>query len=305
MDIRQTNPGIMILVEAYLDLYGLEPYTFRLLAHIARRGQKNDCVSALEKMATVCKMGTRKAQDALDELYRLDIVKKQSRYHQPSACQVIHDIREWAKPKDNWDVRTDLQKEQQDSFAHWKERQELTRMGMEETPSKVIFIHGYLDLYGLDPYAFRILAHIARRGTCVDSIGKIATVCKMSDKKVQTTLKYLCKQRLVYKPDKTGNNSKPTWYRVAPVSDWKEPSNNWENQRYLTRLKNYEIKYKAEPEKYKSMLDCHEAKLEKYTTELSKELEKVKASMLSSGILAESMKGEKNNREHLSDTVAL
>lgn len=308
MDKQQNNPDLMIFVEAYLDLYGLEPYTFRLLAHIARRGQRNDCVSSLEKMATVCKMGVRKAQDALEELYRLDIVTKESRHHQPSACRVIQDVREWAKPKENWkdsEFRTALQKERQDSFVRWKEKQEFNRISLEtrsevldKTRSEVIFVHGYLDLYGLDPYAFRLLAHIARRGTCVDSIGKIAAICRIGVRKVQSTLGYLYQEGLI---TRIVRKSQTNWYKIAPINQWDEPSNNWENQRYLTRLKTYEVKYKTEPEKYASRLAKYQAKLEKYTTELNQELAKVRDSMLDSGVLTKSITDNENNYDSLPD----
>jgi len=84
----------------------------------------------------------------------------------------------------------------------------------------MIFVHGYLDLYGLDPYEFRVFAHIARRGTCISTVETIALICKMSVRKVQGVLKRLDQLGLVQKETRKGRT---TQYRVAPVDDWKKP----------------------------------------------------------------------------------
>ncbi len=74
---KKSNPSNgMIFIHADLDLYGLNPYQFRLYAHIARRGE---CYSSLQTIARICKMSVRKAQYGLKELESLGMIKKEIR----------------------------------------------------------------------------------------------------------------------------------------------------------------------------------------------------------------------------------
>lgn len=93
-------------------------------------------------------------------------------------------------------------------------------METKSQPERMIFVHGYLDLYRLDPYEFRVLAHIARRGKCVAKVETIALICKMSVRKVQGVLKRLDELKLVVKTPRKGRT---TEYTVAPIEAWKDP----------------------------------------------------------------------------------
>ncbi|KYC40006.1 hypothetical protein WA1_29040 [Scytonema hofmannii PCC 7110] len=90
-------------------------------------------------------------------------------------------------------------------------------------PSSVAFIHNLLDEYGLDPYEFRIYAHIVRRtggkpeGVCFASLRKTAEICKMSMRKAQQAVKVLVKANLVTQTKRTGRTDE---YRVTHIGDW-------------------------------------------------------------------------------------
>jgi len=90
-------------------------------------------------------------------------------------------------------------------------------------PSSVAFIHNVLDEYGLDPYEFRLYAHIVRRtggktqGVCFASLRKTAEICKMSMRKAQQAIKVLIQANLITQTKRTGRTDE---YRVTPVSDW-------------------------------------------------------------------------------------
>jgi predicted MarR family transcription regulator len=90
-------------------------------------------------------------------------------------------------------------------------------------PSSVAFVHNFLDEYGLDPYEFRLYAHIVRRtggkpeGVCFASLRKTAEICKMSTRKAQQAIKVLIKANFVTQTKRTGRTDE---YRVTPVSEW-------------------------------------------------------------------------------------
>ena len=77
-----------------------------------------------------------------------------------------------------------------------------------------------LDLYGLDPYEFRIYGHIARRGDCYANLKTIAAICKMSVRQAQYALKDLTDKKLITKIIRKGTTDR---YQIADRSEWKEP----------------------------------------------------------------------------------
>lgn len=94
---------------------------------------------------------------------------------------------------------------------------------VKEAPVSVAFVHNFLDEYGLDPYEFRLYAHITRRtggkpdGVCFSSLNKIAKICKMSPRKAQQAMKVLIRGNLVVQNKRVGRTDE---YRVRPSSDW-------------------------------------------------------------------------------------
>jgi hypothetical protein len=80
-------------------------------------------------------------------------------------------------------------------------------------PKKAIFVHSALDQVGLDVYEFRLLGHIARRGSCFASLATTADLCKMSVRKAQSTLKSLEKRGFIEKKQRLGRTDV---YKLAP-----------------------------------------------------------------------------------------
>lgn len=90
-------------------------------------------------------------------------------------------------------------------------------------PTSIAFIHNLLDEYGLDPYEFRLYAHMVRRtggkpdGVCFASLRKTAEICKMSTRKAQQGIKVLVEANLLTQTKRTGRTDE---YRVTPFGDW-------------------------------------------------------------------------------------
>jgi MarR-like DNA-binding transcriptional regulator SgrR of sgrS sRNA len=90
-------------------------------------------------------------------------------------------------------------------------------------PASVAFVHNFLDEYGLDPYEFRVYAHVVRRTggkpnkVCFASLTKIAAICQMSVRKAQQSLKVLLEANLISQTKRKGRTDE---YRVIPASEW-------------------------------------------------------------------------------------
>lgn len=90
-------------------------------------------------------------------------------------------------------------------------------------PTSVAFIHNFLDDYGLDPYEFRIYAHMVRRtggkqeGVCFASLTKTSKICKMSVRKAQQAIKVLVEANFLRKNPRIGRTDE---YRVTLPEEW-------------------------------------------------------------------------------------
>ena len=84
-------------------------------------------------------------------------------------------------------------------------------------------VHSDLDEYGLDPYEFRIYAHVVRRtggkltGECFAKLKKTSEICHMSVRKAQYSFSVLCKAGLLTKESRPGRSD---IYKLTPKSDW-------------------------------------------------------------------------------------
>lgn len=85
-------------------------------------------------------------------------------------------------------------------------------------------VHAELDDYGLDPYAFRVYAHLARRagqhGVHWETVRNTAEICRMSPRRVHDALQLLVDQGLVTKQTYRGQASE---YRLTPRREWRPP----------------------------------------------------------------------------------
>lgn len=99
------------------------------------------------------------------------------------------------------------------------------------------FIPSFLDDYGLTSDEFRIYAHVARRagsGTCWESVGAIAKICKMDIKTVRKVLAVLKIAGLLDVEDRPG---KTTLYRLTKHSLWVHPDRLNEIRESITSTK--------------------------------------------------------------------
>jgi hypothetical protein len=93
-------------------------------------------------------------------------------------------------------------------------------------PDSVMFVHNFLDEYGLDPYEFRVYAHAVRRtggkrdGKFFASLSKTAEICQMSVRRVQYSLKFLCEAGFLIQEKRAGRTDQ---YRLTPASKWANP----------------------------------------------------------------------------------
>jgi DNA-binding MarR family transcriptional regulator len=100
---KSTYKGIAF-IHADLDLYGLNPYQFRIYCHIARRGQ---CYSSLKTIANICKMSVRKTQYCLKELEELDLISKVIREGKTDIYELT-DRSEWVESKESTEIKLDV-----------------------------------------------------------------------------------------------------------------------------------------------------------------------------------------------------
>jgi DNA-binding transcriptional ArsR family regulator len=90
-------------------------------------------------------------------------------------------------------------------------------------PESVMFIHQFIDEYDLDPFEFRIYAHVVRRtGGKTDkqffaSLSKTADICQISVRKIQQTLKFLYEAGFL---DKDKREGRTDIYKLTPTSKW-------------------------------------------------------------------------------------
>jgi RIO-like serine/threonine protein kinase len=96
-----------------------------------------------------------------------------------------------------------------------------TAHGEEKNP---IFISKAVDDYGLDPYEFRVFAHVARRangsdGYCNASQDKMADICGINKRKVADSLKTLCELNILKKKTTGRTNT----YTLQKSTDWYSP----------------------------------------------------------------------------------
>lgn len=96
-------------------------------------------------------------------------------------------------------------------------------IGTNTPPASIAYIHNFLDEYGLDPYEFRVYAHMVRRtggkpeGVFFASLSKTAEVCGMSIRKAQQAIKVLLKANLLKQTKRSGRTDE---YKVTLASEW-------------------------------------------------------------------------------------
>ncbi|WP_341528080.1 helix-turn-helix domain-containing protein [Nostoc sp. UHCC 0302] len=122
-------------------------------------------------------------------------------------------------------------------------------------PDSVMFVHNLLDEYGLDPYEFRIYAHAVRRtggkldGKYFASLNKTAEICKMSVRKAQYALKFLCEAGFLNQEKRKGRTDQ---YRVTHSRQWAKPEDLEVIREKVTGVKRKQPKNNSKSAKLKS-----------------------------------------------------
>lgn len=92
---------------------------------------------------------------------------------------------------------------------------------MSDNKRDIYVLHSICE-FGLDPYEFRIVCRIARRGEQYpESAAEIAKACLMSRRKVMDVLPLLERARILEKQSRIGQ---ATVYRVRPYDEWASPA---------------------------------------------------------------------------------
>jgi hypothetical protein len=93
-------------------------------------------------------------------------------------------------------------------------------------PESVMFVHQFLDEYELDPFEFRVYAHVVRRtsrtggktqGEFFASLSKTAEICQISVRKVQQALKFLYEAGFL---DQDKREGRTDVYKLTSTKDW-------------------------------------------------------------------------------------
>jgi predicted transcriptional regulator len=200
------------------DKSGINVYEFRLFAHVYRR---NECTSSIKTMADICKISERKIQQSIRSLKNKNVFHievrndplSKKKYTQQSNRITINDV-------NNWIYLDDKNKNS------WTELRVLSPTIKNE---QIMHNPPLLDLYGLNPYQFRILFHIAANisdnGSYTEGIKNISKVTKIGNRKIQYSLNELAKGS----EDKPGFNilkiihhkGKTSEYVIQDVSKWR------------------------------------------------------------------------------------
>jgi hypothetical protein len=96
-----------------------------------------------------------------------------------------------------------------------------------QLPERAMFVHSFLDEYGLSVYEFRVYAHVVRRtgskpeGIYFASLKKTAKICCMSTRQLQYALKLLCSAKFLKKESRPGRTD---IYRLTYPHEWVDAS---------------------------------------------------------------------------------
>lgn len=84
----------------------------------------------------------------------------------------------------------------------------------------VVFVRSELDDAGLDPFEFRVYAHIARRVNCFAKMDNIGAICGMSGRQARRSLMSLAEKGMIEMVKRPGSTHLIT---LMPPRNWSEP----------------------------------------------------------------------------------
>jgi DNA-binding transcriptional regulator GbsR (MarR family) len=118
----------------------------------------------------------------------------------------------------------------------------------EGRPESVMFVHQFLDEYELDPFEFRVYAHVVRRtggkiqGEFFASLSKTAEICQISARKVQQALKFLYEAGFL---DQDKRQGRTDVYKLTATKDWVKKEDLIEIRERVTGVKRAKSKKKT------------------------------------------------------------
>lgn len=118
------------------------------------------------------------------------------------------------------------------------------------------FVYQDVDNLRLDPYEFRIYGHIARRGRCFASLGKIANTCCMSVRKVQYVLNVLERATLIHKEK---CKRRVSMFKLTKPSHWLGRVNKEQLEQMRTLVKSGSGRKEASSQPASSGLEAKES----------------------------------------------
>lgn len=107
LEKKDSLPASIAFIHNFLDEYGLDPYEFRIYTHIVRRtGGKEEgvCFASLKKIAQICKMSVRKAQQAIKVLIKAKLIEQTKRSGRTDEYRVLG-TRDWAAKEELDNIR--------------------------------------------------------------------------------------------------------------------------------------------------------------------------------------------------------
>jgi hypothetical protein len=137
-----------------------------------------------------------------------------------------------------------------------EEKQELGLAVGQSRPESVMFVHQILDEYELDPFEFRVYAHVVRRtggktqGEFFASLTTTSEICQISVRKIQYALKFLYEAGFLNQDKRQGRTDV---YRLSPTKDWVNKEDLVEIRERVTGIKR--AKSRKKPSTPKSSSD--------------------------------------------------
>jgi hypothetical protein len=137
-----------------------------------------------------------------------------------------------------------------------EEKQELDLVVSQSRPESVMFVHQILDEYELDPFEFRVYAHVVRRtggktqGEFFASLTTTSEICQISVRKIQYALKFLYEAGFLNQDKRQGRTDV---YRLSPTKDWVNKEDLVEIRERVTGIK--KAKSRKKPATPKSSSD--------------------------------------------------
>jgi hypothetical protein len=223
-----------------LDRSGINVYEFRVFAYVYGRGVK--CTSAVETMVDTCKISERKIQQSIRNLQKKNVfhieiendLLSNKEYRQKPNVITINNVNNWIYLDDK-------------NEASWIK---LRSLYPNIAYQQIMHNPPLLNLYGLNPYQFRILFHIAANCSVNDiyrggkgGIKDMSETTKIGHRKIQ----YCLNELALGTEDSPGfnilkithNKGKNSEYKIQELDKWRLITTEKEENRLTKEREKY------------------------------------------------------------------